>query len=197
MIRLKIWIVRHGETDLNAQKLMQGRADIPLNEKGKEQARKASEKIRNIQFDKIFSSPLCRALETAMILTRSDEISVDERLIELDFGKYDLKKYNRIGMKMALYYFFQQYLPAPKTVEDYESIRNRCVSFLSDLEGKGYENVLIVSHGAFVRTICQELEEKKPKTSIKYFPQNCEIRVYEMSDDGERHHFIKKINAED
>ena len=194
---MKIWIARHGETDLNAQKLMQGRADMPLNEKGKSQAAQMREKIKDIKFDAVFASPLSRAVDTAKILADSEDITIDERLIELDFGKYDLKKYNKIGLKMGLYYLFQQYLPAPKSVETYESIKERCDSFISDLLGKGYGNVLICSHGAFVRTMCQQLEEKRPKTSIKYFPKNCEIRVYEITDDGHQHHFVNKLNLED
>ena len=58
---MKIWVTRHGQTDLNAQKRMQGRSDIPLNDRGRAQARTARELIGNVKFDAIYSSPLSRA----------------------------------------------------------------------------------------------------------------------------------------
>ena len=64
-----IYVVRHGQTDWNLEGRFQGRIDIPLNEKGKSQAKKTKEKLEGIKFDKVFSSPLKRALETAKIIT--------------------------------------------------------------------------------------------------------------------------------
>jgi broad specificity phosphatase PhoE len=64
-----IYVVRHGQTDWNLEGRFQGRIDIPLNEKGKNQAKKTKEKLEGIEFDKVFSSPLKRALETAQIIT--------------------------------------------------------------------------------------------------------------------------------
>ena len=65
---MKIYVTRHGQTELNAKKLMQGRSDNPLNDTGREQARAAREKIGNIKFDALYSSPLSRAVETASII---------------------------------------------------------------------------------------------------------------------------------
>lgn len=59
-----IYLVRHGQTDWNKLKVMQGRTDIPLNEKGIEQAKVVGEKLRGINFDAIFYSPLLRAKQT-------------------------------------------------------------------------------------------------------------------------------------
>ena len=58
---MKVYIVRHGETDWNTEKRLQGRQDIPLNENGREVARKTAQGIRQISFDAAFSSPLSRA----------------------------------------------------------------------------------------------------------------------------------------
>ena len=180
---MKIWIARHGETALNAQKLMQGITDEPLNEKGIEQAERMHEKIKNVHFDAVYASPLDRAQVTASILSGVDrnELIIDDRLIEVNFGKYELKKYTALGVKMTLYYLFQQYLPAPKTVEKHEHIVERAKSFLEDLKKNDYENVLIVSHGNLIRVMYHQLDENPPKTYFKDFPGNCEIRVYEVN----------------
>ena len=60
-----IYIIRHGKTELNRAKALQGRSDHPLNEEGILQAKEAAEKLRDVSFDYVFSSPLIRALQTA------------------------------------------------------------------------------------------------------------------------------------
>ena len=64
----KLVVIRHGETDWNAQRLMTGQANVPLNDTGREQARVAGEILKHIIFDKIYVSPLDRAQETARLL---------------------------------------------------------------------------------------------------------------------------------
>ena len=89
---MKIIAIRHGETDINASGLLQGQQiDAPLNEKGKEQARQAAEKLPG-DIDIIISSPLVRATQTARILNerfKKEAMSVDNRLLERDFGEFE------------------------------------------------------------------------------------------------------------
>ena len=85
-----IYVVRHGQTDWNLEGRFQGRIDIPLNEKGKSQAKKTKEKLEGIKFDKVFSSPLKRALETAKIIT-DEPIDIDDRIIERCNGQLEGK----------------------------------------------------------------------------------------------------------
>ena len=76
-----IYIVRHGQTDWNLEGRYQGRIDIELNEKGIEQAEKIKEELKDLKFDKDFSSPLKRAYKTVQIIT-DKEIITDDRIIE-------------------------------------------------------------------------------------------------------------------
>ena len=69
---MTIILVRHGQTDWNLKKLMQGRTDIPLNETGRVQALEVKEKLKNERIDICFSSPLSRTLTTAKIITNLD-----------------------------------------------------------------------------------------------------------------------------
>ncbi|MBR0114575.1 MAG: histidine phosphatase family protein, partial [Firmicutes bacterium] len=62
-----IYIVRHGKTELNRANVLQGRSDHPLNEEGIKQAEDASERLRSVRFDHVFTSPLIRAVQTAEI----------------------------------------------------------------------------------------------------------------------------------
>ena len=76
---MKILLVRHGETDFNKNKLIQGHSDIVLNKTGKEQAIDAGQKITDFNIDAAFSSPLKRALETAHLMLKNSNTSQKAR----------------------------------------------------------------------------------------------------------------------
>lgn len=87
-----VLFTRHGQTDWNAKRLIQGHTDIPLNDTGREQARACGGLI-DIPVDVICTSPLCRARETAQIIARqigfAGPIRVVDGLIERSFGSYE------------------------------------------------------------------------------------------------------------
>lgn len=190
---MKIWITRHGQTNLNKQGLMQGRTDEPLNETGIQQAKEARAKIRNVRFDAVYASPLDRAIETASIIGNVDrkDVIIDPRIIEVDFGKYEKKKYTALGPAMTLYWLMPTVLPAPATVETIDSMKTRSRSFLQELEQKDYENVLVTCHGGIMRALCGYLMDKKNGVMWYPKPHNCEIRVFESV--GGKHRMIRKI----
>lgn len=181
---MKIYVTRHGQTDINAKKLMQGRSDIPLNETGRAQARAAREKLKDIKFDAVYSSPLSRAMETASIIGNvpMDRVIADERIIEADFGKYEMKPYLKVGIPMSLYWTIPEIFPAPKTVETTAQMIERVQSFFHELEKEDYENVLVACHGGIIRVIRGYLEDAKRGYIWRPRPKNCEIRVYESID---------------
>ncbi|WP_035768648.1 histidine phosphatase family protein [Butyrivibrio sp. NC2002] len=190
---MKIWITRHGQTDLNAQKLMQGRTDMPLNEVGIAQAKAAREKIGDVKFDAVYASPLDRAITTASIIAGVDksQIITDERIIETDFGKYEKRPYGKMGLSMSLYWALPEVFKAPKTVETTDMMIERSHSFLRELEQKDYENVLVACHGGIIRVIRGYLEDAKKGYIWRPRPENCEIRVYESVNGA--HRLIKDI----
>ncbi|MBQ2641823.1 MAG: histidine phosphatase family protein, partial [Lachnospiraceae bacterium] len=79
---MKIWIARHGQTDLNRNRRMQGLTDCPLNEKGIRQARESRRNIGDVHFDAVYASPLQRAQLTGSIIggVELSDIIVDKRL---------------------------------------------------------------------------------------------------------------------
>lgn len=181
---MKIWIARHGQTRYNAKRLMQGRTDEPLNETGIEQAKEARKKIGNIKFDAVYASPLKRAQVTGSIIGNVDlsELIIDERLIEADFGKYELKNYYLLGLPMMSYWYIPELFPAPKTVESLSSLIERSHSFLKELEQKEYDNVLIACHGGIMRPLSGYLMDRPNGIYWRPKPKNCEIRVFESID---------------
>ena len=162
---MKLYIVRHGKTDWNVARRLQGRADIPLNENGREIARKTAEGIRNIPIDFAISSPLSRAKETAEILVNKRKIPVylDERLEEISFG-------------------VMIYQP-PKGAESIPHLLSRTEEFLEELASNPQlkeKNILIATHGAATRALLANIKH----LSIKEFwsgsvPKNCGITLAE------------------
>ena len=88
---MELYMVRHGQTDFNKNKRLQGVIDIPLNEYGIELAEKTAEGLKDVPFDVIYSSPLSRAFQTAEIIRgdRPVEIIPTDSLLELSFGEYE------------------------------------------------------------------------------------------------------------
>ena len=190
---MNIWLTRHGQTNLNAEHLMQGRTDEPLNYAGLRQAEEMRKKIGNICFDAVFSSPLRRAVRTAAILggVGEDEVIIDQRLIEADFGPYELKRYWLLGPAMTLYWMFPEVFPAPEGVESVSSMVRRSASFLGDLEKEPYENVLVACHGGIMRALSGHLADRKNGIMWRPAPHNCEIRIFEA--ENGKHGMVRRI----
>ena len=151
---MKIYLIRHGETDWNRKGLLQGKQDIPLNENGIALAKKTAEGMKRagISFDKIYSSPLLRAYETAEILseyltTGAVKVVADERLKEMDFKEHE----GQIYQGLALDSFTK--LPG---IEPFEAVRDRTMDLVWEVIRSGNccgEQVLISTHGVALQSI--------------------------------------------
>ena len=155
---MKIYLVRHGETDWNQAGLLQGQTDIDLNAQGFAQAEEAAERLREVPFEIAFCSPLIRARHTAETILGDRKISLttDERLKELNFGPWEGVDIRTI--KDASSQPFSNpgsYLP-PEGAESFAQLYERSSSFVQQvllpLEGT-YETVLVVAHGGVNRSI--------------------------------------------
>ncbi len=181
---MKIWLTRHGQTNLNKAHLMQGLTDEPLNDTGRRQAEEARQLISGQHFDAVYASPLIRAIVTASLIGAVEEkdVRIDKRIIEADFGPYEKRKYWMLGPAMTLYWALPEIFPAPAGVETIESMVRRSRSFLEELEKEDYENVLITCHGGIMRVLSGCLMNRKKGIYWRPKPHNCEIRVFEKEE---------------
>ncbi len=171
-----IYFVRHGQTDWNIIKKLQGRIDIPLNETGKAQTKYACEKLNGVKFDKVFSSPLTRAVETCKILT-NDEITVDNRLIERDFGRFEgiIKttfNYDELWDVNPLYTY--------EGTETATQVQKRVFEFLDEVIAVyPTQDVLIVGHFGIGMIISSYFKGKPEKNYLSYNTTNGEVVKFE------------------
>lgn len=164
---MDIYLIRHGETDYNKGKRLQGTVDIPLNEKGIELAKKTAEGMKDIRFDRIYTSPLIRAKKTAEILrgNRKVEIIPTDGLREISFGDYEGLtildgKYNIPDPDFLNFFNAPEKYHTPPNGESIEHLKIRTSSFIrgimNDPENE-HMTFLMASHGAAIRGILSGL----------------------------------------
>lgn len=149
---MKLYIARHGLTDWNKEMRAQGRKDLPLNAEGRAQAEELRNKIKDIEFTAVYSSPLKRAAETAEIAVGDCyEIIYDDRLLERSFGDFEgkvVKSWSELVDGVNIDDITLEEISGG--VEPVRSMLARVDNFLSYLK-KHYDDnatILIVGHGA-------------------------------------------------
>ena len=166
-----IYLTRHGETEWNEKKLVQGHTDIPLNKKGVEQAKQLGRELKNIHFEAVFSSDLLRAKDSAKIIVLGKRLNIvlTNALRERFFGRFEGKPLEdlvkTIGEVMTVSKEEQKRLKI-YDVESDDDILLRLLPFIkrvaADYSGK---NVLMVTHGGLLRAFLKFMEFKIPKYS--------------------------------
>ena len=160
-----IYLIRHGQTDWNLDRKLQGQTDIPLNNNGKEQAKEAAKEIANLKIDRIISSDLLRAKETAEIINKKigAEISFDKRLREVNYGDFEGRLIETI--KDEDWNVFNQN-PEKKNGESRKQVYERVKKFLQEI--KEDENVLVVTHGGALKMMLYYAKNKEKFDIISY-----------------------------
>ena len=162
----RIFLIRHGETNWNKEGRFQGQIDIPLNENGKDQARKASEYLRNIPFNKAFSSSMDRPSETAKIILQNNKdlkIEKIDSLIEISHGLWEGKLEAEIREKWPSLLKNWHEKPEEVIMPEGESIKDvseRSIEAFGKicLSQKDNDLTLLVAHDAVNKTlICDML----------------------------------------
>ena len=147
------YLVRHGETDWNARRIVQGSTDIPLNARGLEQAASAREEMKDLPIDVIYSSPLSRARVTAEIINEYHQVPIipEARLREREFGIFEGKAYE--DYPSALFWDYEKNLrfDGAETVKE---VFERIYACLDDIRAaqKG-KCVMLAMHGGAARAV--------------------------------------------
>ena len=176
---MKLYLVRHGETDMNREMKICGVTDVPLNETGIGQARELAEKAKDIPFDIIFASPLIRARQTAEIVAAPHglPVNIEPRLIETNFGIYEgasraNEEFWEIKPEPAIHF--------PGGESQFEVVA-RIYPLIRELKEKYPDkNVLLVCHGSVGRYVDAYFNDWKVGELVSWFISNCEIREYEL-----------------
>lgn len=155
-----MYIVRHGETDWNAKRLLQGHVNKKLNKAGEEQAKLLGEKLKHVHFDAVFSSDLIRAKRTAelILLEKKMAILATAVLRERSYGKFEGKPIQELrdhDKKLEALSHEEQFSHVSEEgIENDASIMQRFIPFLREIAiAHAGKTVLIVSHGGVLRVL--------------------------------------------
>lgn len=158
-----VYLIRHGETDLNRQKRLQGQTDIPLNEYGRHLAEITGQALAEVRFDSVFSSPLNRAVETAKMIVgnRNCGFYTDSRIQEISFGEYEGLCYGAEGFNIPdpdFLHFFNapEWYATPPKGENFKDIITRTGAFWRELtDSPEYEDktILVSTHGCALKAL--------------------------------------------
>jgi broad specificity phosphatase PhoE len=158
-----LYLVRHGETDWNRQRRIQGLTDIPLNETGRAQARATGMLLTRRRWDAIFSSPLDRARETASIIASEvglAEPTLVDALVERNYGQAEGMDWLQVETR------FPHGTVVPGR-ESREQVGARVIPALMELAAeRPGDALLVVSHGGAIRAVLNEVEPTASHGSI-------------------------------
>lgn len=178
---MKIYVVRHGQTEWNVLRKMQGSADIPLNENGINQAKQTKQNLKNTKFDIIFCSPLIRAKQTAEIINEEKNLKIiyDERLRERNYGEFEGT--SKSSFNYNEFWAYNNNIKYNKA-ENVQDFFNRIYNFLDDIKSSySNKNILIVCHAGVVKAIeCYANGMMKDEEIGPYLPDNASINEYEF-----------------
>lgn len=187
---MELYLIRHGETLWNAENRLQGTVDIDLNEKGRLKAIELGNQLDCVDFERIYSSPLIRAYETACLVRGRKNLHIqrDERLREISFGEMEGHLYTEwIDEKCPFKYFFtnpELYTP-PAKGESLESLCERTKAFvINELEplynpSTPEQKIMVIAHGALNKGIMCYLENNdKAHFWGDGLQQNCQATIF-------------------
>ena len=184
---MEIYFVRHGQTVWNVEKRFQGLSDSPLTELGITQAKLLGEKLKDIKFDKFYSTSLKRANDTANYIkgNRKQEVEIFDDFVEISMGDMEgiqQEEFKKLYPEQVKNFFFNQleYDPSSFGGESFLEVRERVAKGLDkfiDLN-KDYERVLVVSHGATLKTLLHYISGKDISTlSDEVIPKNTSYTI--------------------
>lgn len=187
---MDIVFVRHGRTKCNIKGIYAGKMDLPLSEKGIYEIEKLKETFKGENFDKVYVSPLKRALETAEILGYKGE--KDERIREVDFGLFEGLTYKEIEKKYPEDcrswnddYLNFRFPEGESLLEVY----NRTCEFIMDIP-ETCNKVLVVTHEGVIKCALSSIFER-----IDYFYRfTSEHGRYSIITIEDGFKYIKAIN---
>ena len=176
---MNIYFARHGQTQWNKDNRVCGRTDLPLTDKGEEQAGKLAENLATENIDIIISSPLQRAVQTSEIVAKRFDCSVliDERLIEQDYGIYegvDRKNEDFLNNKRNFAYKYPN-------GESMMQVAARVYPLIEELREKYSDsNVLLICHGGVCRVLKTYFQDMTNDEYFNYSMENAGFEKYSM-----------------
>jgi len=180
-----IIFLRHGQAKNNTERVLAGRTPgVPLTEEGVEQSEKAAKFLEEMNISAIYSSPIERAKNTAEIVGKHNSIDVriDDRLIELDMGKFTGKPYDEIFSSHGNVFmkFYRGELEiAHNGVETFEEVKKRIRDMVDHvIDNHPDENVVLVTHMDPIKAMLSTVVSFSPENLYELIIPNASLNIF-------------------
>jgi broad specificity phosphatase PhoE len=146
---MEVVLVRHGETEWSRTGRHTGRTDVPLTERGREQALAVGAALRDRTFARVLVSPRSRALETAGLAGFAEQAEPRDELVEWEYGDYEGRTTQEIRAERPDWQLWRDGVPGGETVDEVGARADRVIAELRNTDG----DVLVVAHGHLLRIL--------------------------------------------
>ena len=185
-----IIFLRHGQAENNTKRILAGRTEgVPLTKIGIEQAENIGKYLKPIDISAIYSSPIERANNTAKIVAESNSIDykLDERLTELDMGKFTRMPYDEIFAKhgnVFLKFYSDDPIISEHNVETFPHVQKRVMDMLDyTIKKHDQENVILVTHMDPIKSVIAKVIDLKPLSLFELIIANCSLTIIKHHDE--------------
>ena len=185
----QIIFLRHGQATNNTERILAGRTEgIPLTDTGIEQAQHTAELLKHMNISAIYSSPIQRAKHTAEIVAEHNSLNVtiDDRLIELDMGKFTGVPYDEIFTShgnVFMKFYNGELEIAHNGVETFTDVKKRVLGIVDDiLEKHPDQNVVLVTHMDPIKAMLSTIVDLSPTNLFELIIANASLNIFREKD---------------
>ena len=199
-----IIFLRHGQAENNTKRILAGRTEgVPLTKTGIEQAERIAKYLASIDISAIYSSPIERARHTAGIVAKNcslEEVVIDERLTEIDMGKFTRMNYDDMFAKYGnvfLKFYENDPIIAECEVETFAEVQKRVIDMVGHIVKKHKnQNVVLVTHMDPIKSMISTIMDLKPKTLFELIIANASLTIVKEQDEKFSLSAINAMSAE-
>ena len=185
----QIIFLRHGQAKNNTERILTGRTPgVPLTDKGITQAQQTAELLEHMNISAIYSSPIQRAKHTAEIVGKhnSIDVTIDDRLIELDMGKFTNVPYDEIFSShgnVFMKFYDGELEIAHNGVETFADVKKRVASIVEEvIEKHPDENVVLVTHMDPIKAMLSTIVDLSPTNLFELIIANASLNLFREKD---------------
>ena len=174
-----VYLARHGETAWSLSGQHTGLTDLPLTERGQQNARRLGERLRQLNFAKVFTSPLQRAAQTCELAGFGSVAEKDRNLVEWNYGNYEGLRTVEIHAQKPGWQLFRDGCPGGESPEQVAARADNVVERLREING----HTLVFSSGHFLRMLAARWLGLKPVDGALFFLDTASLSIigYENS----------------
>lgn len=175
---MKITVIRHTSVGIEAG-ICYGQSDVDVADSFEMEAEVIKKQLQQFRFEAIFSSPLSRCTKLANFCDFTESI-LDDRLMELNFGDWEMKAWNDINDPQLEHWYADWINEKPTNGESFSEQVERVNSFLNEIKKSDYQHIALFTHAGVIRAIGVLLEQFSIQKAFEFQVEYGQINHFEL-----------------